>query len=276
MSDAPRVHPTALVDPAARLGPGTVVGPFAILEGDVRLGEGVTVGPYCHLLGLLTVGANTRFGTGCVIGERPQHTGYQGEPTAIDIGERNTFREQVTVHRGMPAPAGRATTTIGHGNLFMVNSHIAHDCVVGNDCVLANGAVVGGHAVIGDRALLSGNSAVHQNCRVGRLALIGGTSAISQDLPPFWICQGGINMLHGVNVIGMRRAGLPREEILAVRQCYKYLNRSGLTIPLALERIEAEFPAVAAALEIVAFVRATKRGICTGHQATHDPTHDEA
>ena len=276
MSDAPRVHPTALIDPAVRLAPGVVIGPFAILEGNITLGEGITVSPYCHLLGTLTVGEGTHFGTGCVIGERPQHTGYAGEPTAIEIGTHNIFREQVTVHRGMPSPAGRVTTVIGHRNLFMVNSHIAHDCVVGDDCVLANGAVVGGHAALGDRVLLSGNSAVHQNCRVGRLALIGGTSAISQDLPPFWICQGGINMLHGVNVIGMRRAGLPREEIVAARQCYKLLNRSRLTIPLALERIEAEFPGIPAAMEIVAFVRTTKRGICTGHQATHDPTHDTA
>ena len=274
MSDAPRVHPTALVGPAVRLSPGVVVGPFAVLEGDIALGDGVRVGPHCHFLGTLRVGANTSFAAGCVVGERPQHTGYKGEPTAVTIGEGNTFREHVTVHRGMPTPAGLGVTTIGHRNLFMVNSHIAHDCVVGDDCVLANGAVVGGHAVLGDRVLLSGNSAVHQHCRVGRLALLGGTSAISQDLPPFWICQGGINMLHGVNVIGMRRAGVLREEIVAVRQCYKLLNRSGLTIPLALERIDAEFAEVPAARELAAFARGTKRGICVGHQVTHDPSHD--
>ena len=274
MSNAARVHPTAIVDRAAVLGAGVVVGPFALLEGDITLGDNVHVGPYCHLLGKLTVGAGTSFGTGCVIGERPQHTGYKGEPTAIEIGEANTFREQVTVHRAMPVPTGRGVTTVGHRNLFMVNSHIAHDCLVGDDCIFANGAVVGGHATLGDRVLLSGNSAVHQHCRVGRLALLGGTSAISQDLPPFWICQGGINMLHGVNVIGMRRAGMAREEVVAARQCYKFLNRSGLIIPHALERIEAEFGDVPAARELVAFVRATKRGVCVGHQVTHDPSHD--
>ena len=275
MPDAPpRVHPTALVGPDVRLADGVTVGPFAVLDGDIDLAEGVAVGPHCHLIGRLTVGPGTTFGTGCVVGDRPQHTGYQGEPTATRIGAFNTFREYVTVHRAMPTEL--ACTVVGDHNLLMVNSHVAHDCVIGDHCVLANGAVVGGHAVVSDRALLSGNSAVHQNCRVGRLALLGGTSAVSQDLAPFWICQGGINMLHGVNVIGMRRAGVPREEIAAVRQAYKWLNRSGLTIPVALAEMTAAYPTVPAIAELVAFVQGTKRGICTGHQQSIDTTHDEA
>ncbi len=268
------VHPTAVVGPAVRLGPGATVGPFAILEGDVDLGPGVAVGPHCHLIGTLSVGEGTTFGTGCVIGDRPQHVGYKGEPTRTVIGAFNTFREHVTVHRAMPV--GESTTTVGDHNLFMVNSHVAHDCRVGSHCVFANGAVIGGHAVVGDQALLSGNSAVHQNCRVGRLALLGGTSAISQDLPPFWVCQGGINMLHGVNVFGMRRANVPREEITAVRQAYKWLNRSNLTIPAAIDKMTETYPAVPAVDELIAFIRGTKRGICTGHQVSNDPTHDDA
>ncbi len=260
----PVVHPTALVGPQVTLGRGVVVGPFSVLEGNISFADGVQVGPHCHFMGTLEVGPRTNFAAGCVIGGRPQHTGYKGEPTRTKIGSDNDFREHVTVHRAMPTAA--ATTVIGDRNLFMAGAHVAHDGVVADDCIFANGALLGGHATVGHRAFLSGNCAVHQHCRVGKLALLGGTSAISQDLCPFWIAQGGINMLHGVNVVGMRRAGMSRDEIRAARDAYKLLNRSGLTIPEALEQMEALYPDSDSVREIVEFARSTKRGICTGHQ----------
>jgi UDP-N-acetylglucosamine acyltransferase len=260
MSAPPLIHPTAVVDPAARLAPDVRVGPFAVIEADVSLGAGCVVGPHVHLLGILTAGANNRFHTGCVLGDTPQHTAYAGEPTRVEIGSDNTFREHVTVHRAMPATGA---TVIGSHNLFMAGSHVAHDCRVGDRCIFANAAVVGGHAVVMNGAFLSGNSCVHQFCRVGRLAMLSGTSSVSQDLPPFWIVQ-EVNIARGVNVIGMRRAGIPTAEIQAVRRAYKAINRSGLTVAAALERIEAadgELPAVA---ELLAFIRDSKRGIVTG------------
>ena len=257
----PRIHPSAVVHPEAVLADDVTVGPFAVIDAGVKLGPGCTVGPHAYLTGLLTVGAQNHFHASCVIGDTPQHLGYAGEPTRVEIGEGNTFREFVTVHRGMPANGG--LTTIGDGNLFMVNSHVAHDCRVENRAIFANGAVIGGHATVMDGAFLSGNTCVHQFCRVGRLAMLSGTSSVSQDLPPFWIVQ-EINIVHGVNVIGMRRAGIPNEQIMGVRRAFKAINRSGLTIRAALEKIEADDGHLAAVRELVDFVRSSKRGICTG------------
>jgi len=267
----PRIHPTALVSSEARLAEDVVIGPYAILEGAVTLGAGTVIGPHCQLLGPLTLGKGNRVHAGCVLGDTPQHLGYNGEPTNTEIGDGNTFREYVTVHRGMPIEAtpGTGTTIIGHRNLFMVNSHVAHDCRVANNCIFANGAVIGGHAAIFDGALLSGNSAVHQFCRVGRLALLSGTSALTQDLPPFWIVQ-VVNITHGVNVVGMRRAGIARDEIAAVRHAFRLINKSGLTIPAALEQIEAEYSTLGAIKELVDFIRTSKRGIVTGKAKADD------
>jgi UDP-N-acetylglucosamine acyltransferase len=264
---APRIHPSAVVHPEAQLAEDVRVGPFAVIDAGVKLGSGCTVGPHAYLTGLLTAGANNHFHAGCVIGDTPQHLGYKGEPTRVEIGDGNTFREHVTVHRGMPANGG--VTRIGSGNLFMVNSHVAHDCVVGDRAIFANGAVIGGHATVMDAAFLSGNTCVHQHCRVGRLAMLSGTSSISQDLPPFWIVQ-EVNIVHGVNVVGMRRAGIPNEEIMAVRRAFKAINRSGLTIRAALEQIETQDGHLAAVRELVEFVRASKRGICTGKSGDNE------
>lgn len=258
---AARVHPTAVVSADAALADGVTVGPFAVIDGPVVLGPGCVVGPHAHLTGRVTAGANNTFHAGCVIGGPPQHLGYRGEPTEVRIGDGNTFREHVTVHRGMPATGG--VTAIGGGNLFMVASHVAHDCTVGDKAIFANNALIGGHATVMDGAFLSGNSCVHQFCRVGRLAMISGTTSISQDLPPFWIVQ-GINITRGVNVVGMRRAGIPAAEIQGVRRAYRAITRSGLTVRAALEMIEAEDGGLPAVRELIEFVRGSKRGICTG------------
>jgi UDP-N-acetylglucosamine acyltransferase len=264
---APRIHPTAIVHSDARLATDVTVGPFAIIEAGVTLGTGCVVGPHVVLLGQVTAGEKNTFHSGCVIGDTPQHLGYAGEPTRVEIGSGNTFREHVTVHRGMAANGG--LTSIGDGNLFMVGSHVAHDCKVGNKAIFANCAVIGGHATVMDGAFLSGNTCVHQFCRVGRLAMLSGTSSVSQDLPPFWIVQ-EINIVHGVNVIGMRRAGIPNDEIMGVRRAFKAINRSGLTIRAALDQIEAEDGHLPAVRELVEFVRASKRGICTGSGGSDD------
>ena len=264
--DSPRIHPTAIVSAEARLADDVAVGPYTVIDGPVTLGPGCKVGPHAHLIGPLTMGRDNAIHTGCVIGDAPQHTGYRGEVTRVEVGDANTFREHTIIHRGMPAgdgKPGRGVTTIGSHNYFMSDSHLAHDCRVGDHCILASGAVVGGHAEIHDQAFLSGNTAVHQFCRVGRLAFLGGTSAISQDMPPFWIVQGVINQVMGVNLVGMRRAGMPREEVQAVRAAFKLINRSGLTIPQALEQIEAASGPLPAIRQLIDFIRSSKRGVCT-------------
>jgi UDP-N-acetylglucosamine acyltransferase len=263
--DSPRIHPTAVVSAEAKLADDVTVGPYAVLDGPVTLGPGCRVGPHAHLIGPLTMGRDNAIHTGCVIGDAPQHTGYKGEATRAEVGDANTFREHTVIHRGMPVEAGKpgsGATVIGSHNYFMSNSHVAHDCRVGNHCIFATGAVLGGHAEVHDQAFVSGNAAVHQFCRVGRLAMLGGTSAISQDLPPFWIVQGVINQVMGVNLVGMRRAGIPREEVQAVRTAYKLINRSGLTIPQALEQVEAASGHLPAIRQLVDFIRSSKRGVC--------------
>jgi UDP-N-acetylglucosamine acyltransferase len=274
--DPAPVHPSAVISAAARLGEGVRVGPFVVIEGEVNIGPGTVLRPHAHLIGPLTLGSGNDVGTGTVLGGAPQHLGYKGEKTDLVIGDGNVFREHVTVHRGMPVGTGPGTgvTRIGHRNLFMVGSHVAHDCTVGSECLFANSAVIGGHVEVGDRALLSGNSAVHQFCRVGRLGLLSGASATSKDIPPFWVMQ-EVNQVCGVNTIGMRRAGIPAAEIMAVRRAFALIYKERLPIPAALLRIEAEFGAFPAIRELVAFVRSSKRGICGASHYRH-PADGEA
>lgn len=264
---ASRIHPTAIVHPEAKLAEDVRVGPFAVIDAGVTLGPGCAVGPHAYLTGLLTAGTNNQFHAHCVIGDAPQHTGYSGEPTRVEIGDGNTFREFVTVNRGMPASGG--VTRIGHGNMLMATSHVAHDCTVGDRAIFANGAVIGGHTVIGDGAFLSGNVCVHQFCRVGRLSMLSGGSKISLDLPPFFVVQ-GLNHTRAVNVVGMRRAGLSNEEIMGVRRAFQTLYRSGQLIRAALDQVEAAEGHLPAVREVVEFVRASKRGIVTAYGGDAD------
>jgi UDP-N-acetylglucosamine acyltransferase len=198
--------------------------------------------------------------TGAVLGDRPQHLKYKDEPTSLEIGEGNVFREFVTIHRGT---SHSWKTRIGNHNYFMVNSHVGHDGVVGNHCILTNGALVGGHCTLGDNVYLSGNCAIHQFVRVGRLVLLSGCSVTTKDIPPFLLVHGR-DIVGGVNVIGMQRAGLSSERIQAVRQAFRILYREALSIPAALARIEAELGRVDVAAEFVSFIRQTTRGITLG------------
>ena len=265
-STSARVHRTAIVHPAARLADDVTVGPYAVLEGAVTLGPGCVVRPHAHLIGPLTLGRDNLVGTGAVLGDRPQHLRFDGEPTGVVIGDGNVFREHVTVHSGT-LPEG---TWLGNKNYLMASAHVAHDCRLGDGCILANGALVGGHCDIEDGVFLSGNCAVHQFSRIGRLAMMSGGASMSKDLPPFFMTEGR-NRLVGVNVVGMRRAGLSNEQIQAVREAYRmlYMQRSVLTA--AVEQIERALGEVDTVAELIAFIRASKRGVISscgyGHAA---------
>jgi UDP-N-acetylglucosamine acyltransferase len=265
-SPSVRIHPTAVIWPEAELAGDVVVGPYVIIEGRVRIGPGCIIRPHVHLCGPLTMGSGNIVYTGCVLGEQPQHLKYKDEPTGVEIGDYNTFREHVTVHRGTTQSW---MTRIGSHNFFMANSHIAHDCQIGNRCILANGALVGGHCILADNVYLSGNSAVHQFVRIGRLALLGGCSATTKDIPPF-IIQQHIDSVAGVNLVGMRRAGMAKEQIDAVRQAYRIIFREGLPLPAAVVRLEQELGADDAVKEMITFIRQGHRGINPTRERSRD------
>jgi UDP-N-acetylglucosamine acyltransferase len=252
-----RIHPTAVIAAEAELADDVEIGPYVVIEGRVQIGAGCILRPHAYLCGPLRMGRGNMVFTGAVLGERPQHLHYKGEPTSLEIGEDNIFREHVTVHRGT-SQTGK--TQIGSRNFFMAGSHIAHDCRVGNGCILANGALVAGHCVIEDGAYLSGNCAIHQFVRVGRLALLSGCSATTKDIPPF-IMQQGINCVVGINVIGMRRAGMTHAQINAVRHAFHVLYRQGQTVSAALDQLERELGEIDAIAEMITFIRQSPRGI---------------
>jgi UDP-N-acetylglucosamine acyltransferase len=261
-----RIHSTAVIAPEAEIGAAVEIGAHVVIEGQVRVGPGCVIRPLAHLVGPLTMGRNNQVFSGAVLGERPQHLRYNGEPTRLEIGDGNIFREHVTIHRGTTYSG---TTRIGDHNFFMAHSHVAHDCRVGNHCILANGALLAGHCVLADNVYLSGNCAVHQFVAIGRLALLSGVSAATKDIPPF-IIQQGVNVVCGVNVIGLRRAGLSTAQIDAVRQAFHIIYRQGLTIPNALTRLEEDLGDVDVVQEMIAFIRASQRGIATARHAAAD------
>ena len=198
------IHPTAIIHPQAKLDSTVSVGPYSVIDAQVELGAHCVVGPQVYLTGVLTAGAHNRFHAGSVIGDAPQDLKYRDEPTGLRIGEGNVFREHVTVHRSNKLAED---TIIGSHNFLMANSHVAHNCLIGDHVILANGALLAGHVSVGDKAFISGNCLVHQFGRIGTLSLMQGGAAISKDLPPFTIAR-EYNGICGLNVIGLRRAGL--------------------------------------------------------------------
>ncbi len=251
------IHPTAIIDPQARLDPSVQVGPYAIIDAHVVIGPGCVVGPHVHLTGHTAIGSGNRFHTGAVIGDAPQDLRYAGAPTRLRIGDRNCFREHVTVHC---SNCLEEETVIGSDNLLMAHSHVGHNAVIGNRVVLANGALVGGHALVQDRAFVSGNCLVHQFVRVGTLAMMQGGSAVSKDLPPYTVARGN-NSICGLNTVGLRRAGVTAGERAELKRLYRFLFRSGRNLRTATEQAAAVFqgPHGRALLE---FLRGSRRGVC--------------
>lgn len=263
------IHPGAFIHPQAQLDSSVVVGPGAVIDADVIVGPGCVVGPLVHLTGHTTIGAGNRFHAGCVIGDAPQDLKYPGTPTRLRIGDRNVFREHVTVHRSSRL---EDETVLGSDNFLMVHCHVGHNCVLGDHVTMANGATLGGHVVVQDRAFLSGNCLVHQFVRVGTLALMQGGSAISKDLPPYVIARGD-NDICGLNIIGLRRAGVGPEDRLELKRLYHLLFRGGgaLHAALASARAECTRPAGRALIE---FIATSRRGILVpraGRAATTPP-----
>ncbi|MDR3619720.1 MAG: acyl-ACP--UDP-N-acetylglucosamine O-acyltransferase [Paludisphaera borealis] len=253
-----QIHATAIVDPDAILAPDVQVGAYAIIEGPVEVGPGCVIESHACLNGPLRMGRDNFVGHGAVLGKSPQHRGYGDEPTGLEIGDGNVFREFVTVHRG--TVQGNGVTTVGDRNLFMCNSHLGHDVRVGNGCTIVNNALVAGHVTLGNDCILSGNTAVQQRVRVGRLAMLGGMSSSTKDIPPF-ILQQGYNCVTGLNLVGLRRSGASTASINALRQAYRVLYREGRPISSALDRVEQDFGEIAEVAEFLDFIRHSKLGV---------------
>ncbi len=251
------IHPTAVIHPQAKLAPTVRVGPYAVIDEGVELGAECVVGPHVYLTGQTVIGARNRFHAGCVIGDAPQDVKYDGQPTRLRIGDHNQFREHVTVHRSSKPGS---ETLIGSHNFLMANCHVGHNCRLGDHTIIANGALLGGHAVVQDRAFISGNCLVHQLARVGTLAIMQGGAAVSIDVPPFTVAM-QVNVICGLNIVGLRRAGFTAEQRLELKRLYQALFRSDQNLRQALVKARETFTSPAAKV-MLDFVAEARRGVC--------------
>jgi UDP-N-acetylglucosamine acyltransferase len=250
------IHPSAVVEEGAQLGKGVRVGPFCHIGSDAIVGDGVELVGHVSVMGATTIGAATKVYPMATLGAPPQNTKHKGGRTTLVIGQNCTIREGVTMHVG--TDSSRGETTVGDNGNFLAYAHIAHDCVVGRNATFANGATLGGHCEIGDNVYIGGLTAVHQFVRIGDNAFIGGCSAVVGDVIPFAIAVGNRAKLRGLNIIGLKRSGLPRDEIYLLRKAYRAVFDRSRTVGENVEFAKAEFASSATAMKIIDFI--TSRG----------------
>ena len=254
------IHETAWIDERAELG-DVNVGPFAVIEAGATVADGVSIGAHSVIRGSVTIGEGTWVDAHVVLGGSPQHRGHKpGEGSRLEIGQNNVFREFSTAHCG--TSDGDSVTRIGDHNYFMANSHVAHDCQVGSHTMFDNSAAIAGHVKVGDGAVLGGLCAVHQFCRVGRLAMLGGGAMCAQDVPPFSIAQGDRARLFGLNITGLRRAGVDAEVVAVLKEAWRRLFVSDLPRRTAISRVREQHGEHAEVGELLAFLESSKRGVC--------------
>lgn len=253
------IHNTALVSTNASIGEDCYIGPFSVIGENVTLGNRVRIDSHAVVDGRTTIGDDTHLFPFVSIGLAPQDLKYAGEDTETVIGRRNQIREFVTIHRGTAGGGGR--TIIGDDNLLMAQAHVAHDCHLGNNIIMANAATLAGHVEIGDRANVGAYSGVHQFCRIGREAFVGGYSVVVKDAMPFAIIQGNHARCFGLNRVGMRRRGYPRETIDKLNHAFHLLLASKLNTTQALEKIRAEISDCPEVDLLVSFIESSKRGV---------------
>ncbi len=255
------IHPTALIDPKAELGADVVIGPFCTVGPRVRLGNGVRLISHVVVDGLTTIGEGTTVYPFASLGLRPQDLKFKGEESRLEIGKNNQIREQVSMNPG--TEGGGLVTSVGDNGLFMVGSHVAHDCKLGDHVILANNATLAGHVTLGDYVIIGGLSAVHQFVRIGPFAIIGGMSGVEKDVIPFGLVKGERAHLAGLNMVGLERRGFGREEVRALRGAYRMLFAPEGTLAERLEETAAHYKSNAQVAQIVDFIRAaTGRPVC--------------
>ncbi len=252
------IAPTARVHPYASIGPHSHVGEFCVIESDVQIGVGCMLEPYVFVKRWTTLGDYNEISAGTVLGTDPLDKAFKGERSYLRIGHGNKIREHYTISRGTEP---ESETRIGDGNYIMTSGHIAHNCVLGDEIVVASCALVAGYVEIENQAVLSGGVVVHQHSRIGRLAMVGGNTRVNSDLPPYFLYSDFNVAARGINKVGLRRAGLAKEDIWKIKAAFTLLYRSGLKREEALTRILAEADS-AHTRHLVEFVHASKRGIC--------------
>jgi UDP-N-acetylglucosamine acyltransferase len=253
-----RIHPTAVIDPTAQIGEGCEIGPYCVIGPDVELGPACWLQHHVSVSGPSKIGRGNRFFAFSSIGQQTQDLKYAGEPTCLSMGDGNTFREFVTVHRGT---AKGSITRVGNGGNFLAYSHIAHDCNVGNDVIFSNNGTLAGHVEVGDHAIIGGLTAIHQFCRIGAYALTGGCSKIVQDVPPFMIADGNPAKVRSYNKVALERHGFSDETHRAIKESYRLIYRSALNLQQAVEQIRSDLPETPEVAQLVAFVTSSPRGI---------------
>lgn len=253
------IHPTALVSPTAELGDNVVIAHCAIVEDNVIIGDHSRVEPFASVKAYTRMGKGNVIHSYAMVGGIPQDLKFHGEESWLEMGDNNNIREFATLHRG--TEGGGGLTRIGSNNLFMAYIHIAHDCQVGSRVIMSNNATLAGHVIVGDGAILGGLCAVHQFTHIGAHAFVGGMSGVGQDVPPYMLASGPRAELHGPNLVGLRRMRGSRETLAAVRSAYRIIWLSGIPRQEALEKVETELSSVPEVLEIVAFIRASERGV---------------
>ena len=252
------IHPTAVIHPEARIGADCDIGPYCVIGQHVTLGQGSKLHSHVVIDGYTELGERNELFPFACIGLKTQDLKWKGGTTHTRIGSDNTFREHVTIHS---ATSDGDATVVGSNNHILAYCHIAHDCQLGSHIIMSNVATLAGHVIVEDNAIVGGLAAVHQFCRIGKMAMIGGCSKVVQDVPPFMIADGNPAETRTINKVGMERHGISAEAVDALKKAYKILFREGLNIPNALAKIKAELPQLPEVLHLVEFVSASQRGI---------------
>jgi len=255
-----KIHPTAIIAPDAQLEEGVEIGPYSIIRADVKIGKNTIIGPHTVIDNYTNIGEGCNIFHFCSIGAPPQDLKFGGEKTRTVIGNFNTIREYVSIHRGTSADIGM--TIIGDHNLLMAYVHVAHNCKLGNNIIMSNTAGLAGHVHVEDHAIISPLSGVHQFCRVGAHSMIGGCSAVSKDIPPYTIAQGNHAKLFGLNIIGLKRRNFSEKSINAITKAYRIIFRSQLLLDAAIKKVEAEVEDLPEVRNFIKFIKESERGIC--------------
>ncbi len=253
-----QIHPTAIVDKKAELADAVEVGPYCIIGPNVKIGSGTVIGPHAVIDGYTTIGKDNRIFTGAVIGSVTQDLKFKGEKSYVKIGDNNIIREYVTVNMGTNK---ESSTVIGNKVLLMAYCHVAHDCVIKDGAIIANCGTFAGYVTIEEKADIGGLTGVHQFVRIGKLAIIGGCSKVTQDVVPYSMSDGHPLKVYGLNTVGIERANLPQESRNSLKKAFKILFNSGLTVPHALDEIRSEIPKCPEVDYLVEFTAASERGI---------------